>query len=184
MAPEERHCDNREFVFNSNTKLTTQYHIPTCVGFQFWWFKYYNTLEGTVWICMKNWVWNLAILTQKWPQYDKKVKKMKNSALTVSTKDWWCETTTLSDTGNFPKCWMKSIVPFKTLKMGHYVGMTRQNQPVFLYAPIYKYQSDVTMTYGWDTWTIRNVRTDQNTKKKDHSGAMIWKWSFWTVQPK
>ena len=46
--------------------------------------------------------------------------------------------------------------------MGHYMEMTRQTQQVFLYAPIYKYWYDVTMTRDWDIWTIMNVRTDQN----------------------
>ena len=52
----------------------------------------------------------------------------------------------LSETIIVPKCLIKNIVYFKSQKLGHYMEMTRQNQPVFLYAPIYKYRCDVTMT--------------------------------------
>ena len=41
--------------------------------------------------------------------------------------------------------------------------MTRQNQPVFSYAPIYKYWCDITMTHVRDIQTIRIARTDQKT---------------------
>ena len=54
---------------------------------------------------------------------------------------------TLSDTRIVSKCLMKTIVHFKQQKMGHSTEMTRQNQQVFLYAPIYKYRCDVTMTH-------------------------------------
>ena len=55
---------------------------------------------------------------------------------------------TLSDnTRIIPKCLIKTIVHFKSQKMGHYMEMTRQNQQVFLCAPIYKYQCDLTMTH-------------------------------------
>ena len=64
---------------------------------------------------------------------------------------------------NCSKVLNKEYCALQKKKMGHYMEMTRQNQSVFSHAPIYKDQSDATMTHGWDIWTIRNVRTDQNT---------------------
>ena len=53
----------------------------------------------------------------------------------------------LSETRIVPKCLIKTIVYFKSQKLGHYTEMTHQTQSVFLYAPIYKYRCDVTMTH-------------------------------------
>ena len=64
----------------------------------------------------------------------------------MSVKDRGDEITTLSDARFVPKCLIKNVVPCKSQKLGHYVEMTRQNMQVFLHAPFYKYQCDITMT--------------------------------------
>ena len=58
------------------------------------------------------------------------------------------EINALSETRMVPKCliMIMTTVHFKSQKMGPYMEVTHQNQQAFLYAPIYKYRCDVTMT--------------------------------------
>ena len=73
-------------------------------------------------------------------------KKRKIGALTVSVKGRGDEMDALSDSRTVPKCLIKTIAHFKLQKMGHSMEMTRQNQRVISYAPLYKCWCDVTMT--------------------------------------